>query len=144
MSYTELPHVVEASAALGELLRLGRRSASPPVPFASRILGSASRFYKSSALFEAHFSTRALIPSRLSELESGLTRIASLGGGDTTADPRNGEDTCPICKTKITKFNAYQSSPIGRAEWVVFCEKCADLFMPAMLALRSNEGFGVD
>ncbi len=133
-------HIIHATVLLDGLLRFGQEMSVAPSAVRIELLEKCkASLQELRTLFDGHFSTRTLIPLQIESLESGLASLAALG---TSKDRRNGEGFCPVCSTRIKKINAYAGSRCGRVEWVVFCQKCDESFMPALLALGSSDGFG--
>ena len=140
------PHIFRASGLIDGVMARGQRmSVSPSTVRAELLAECLPLFAEMRELAEAQFADRAqFIRQAVEEYETGIRRLAALGGGRLTEDRRDGEGNCPFCGTRITKFDAYVGLPGHKPEFVIFCSKCDELFMPAQTKLGSFEGFGTD
>ena len=86
-----------------------------------------------------HFGASDFIATTIDDLRRRLHELATLRDGCITEDRSNGEGECAACSSKLVNFIPVPSLPRS-----IYCGRCLDIIMPALLRLRSFEGFGTD
>jgi hypothetical protein len=84
-----------------------------------------------------HFQGNSFIAQSIDEYETGLRKLAELGGSQIVEDRRDGDGGYPHCGTKITKIPLTRD----RKNFIIVCSKCDDLFRSALEKL--HQGFGI-
>ncbi len=90
-------------------------------------------------LNEDHFDASLFISNAINETQEALEQIAHLNGGNIQEDKTDGEGSCSVCDTPITKFDVSPGSSWSRC--IILCDYCNEPFMKAKAKLESPKGF---
>ena len=84
-----------------------------------------------------HFDASPFLDGSINEAERALKAITYLGGANVVAGRSDGEGTCAVCGTKLTKFKPWADA----SEWIICCDHCIAPFSTAREKLESLRGF---
>jgi hypothetical protein len=136
-------HIIAAAGAEGFVLTAAKRMTVAPrrqrIELRDRC---APVFEELRRLALAHFANRPAIPQAIDDLERAVSELAALPGAPVDGPASDYE--CPACGALLDRRGTY-GVPDDRNPTDIYCQKCLEIVMPALQALRSlEEGFGTD
>jgi hypothetical protein len=143
LSHPISEHVLRASGLMDAVMGRGHEMSVSPSAVRTGLLAEClPLFVKIRQLARAQFSERAaFIVAAVDEYEAAMRALADMGDGRITEDRRDGEGSCPVCGTPITKFQPLAGCKGFDDYWKVLCTECDKPLMVAHSKLDSWEGF---
>ena len=138
------PYISQAGALIGRVMRSGQTMSVSPSKVRQTIFQEClPLLVELRELALAKFSTSIeYLLASIEEFELGLRKLVYLGDGHIIEDRRDGEGNCPYCGTRITKFKPTPDFSGFEHHFIIYCQRCTELFMPAKEKLESFDGFG--
>jgi hypothetical protein len=141
-SHSNAEYVYKAAALIDGVMRTAQQMTVSPSAVRVELLSRCLPMLQELRIVNSeYFGKERCIAEAIDEYEVGVREVAALGQGKITEDRRSGDGHCPYCGGRIVK---YAPLPEVDDHFIIYCDSCSKLFMPAKEKLASFEGFGTD